>query len=131
MNSFARLSIIACSIFFVAACAKTEAQKTQDARSSVQADIANAKSSLNELTTMGPPSATWSDAQLDRYDALLTSCETSLTRIEGANGKDRIEISDVNTIPQIRVMLSYLRSSNGAARLSKARGLGFEGQPAA
>ncbi|CAN5605972.1 hypothetical protein BH10BDE1_BH10BDE1_21150 [soil metagenome] len=117
MKSFMPLVIAVLSVFLITACGKTSSEKAKDNADSA---IAEMKSSATEIQSMGTPTASWSDEKLNRYEALITSCESSANRIEAQDGKDGVIVYGTWSLPQLRSALSTLRSSVRSARAEKA-----------
>lgn len=117
MKSLMPLFIAVLSVFLITACGKTSSEKAKDNADSA---IAELKASTTEMQSMGDPSASMSDEKLNRYDALITSCENSANRIEAQDGKDGVIVYGTWSLPQLRSALSSLRNSVRTARADKA-----------
>lgn len=117
MKSFVHFFVGILAVVAISACGKSNTEKAKD---NVQSASAELEASAKEIQSMGAPSALWSDEKLNRFEALLNSCDSSANRIEAQNGKDGVTILDIGSLPNLRAALAGLRRVHSTARAEKA-----------
>lgn len=119
-----RLAILALSLILVAGtglvgCAKTEAQKTEEAKTNADSAINEFKATANAIDAMGAPSASWSDDQFTKYEDLLKTFEYKAGEIKSRDGKDGVIIFGTYDLDKVPRFVSAKRDLVSKARAEK------------
>lgn len=124
MSQFSRFALVLTLVVaagFMTGCAKSNEQKSQETKASVESAIADFKTTAEGLDTMGTPSAHWSSADLDKYEGMLSALENHMQRIEAANGKDDVIVFGTYNFPEVRKAIVHNRDLVQAARAEQVR----------
>jgi uncharacterized lipoprotein len=111
MKTFLQIFLLVAVVLTLGACGKSDEQKAQDHAQ----DLTQEQNSLaNYFNTAGVPSSTWTDQQLNDYEAKLNRLEKVDADLHDSSGHDGVVIFGGDNTTQIenrRLWLTMARDS--------------------
>jgi len=105
MKRLVQVFVLMAVVLVLGACGKSDEQKAQDRAQ----DLTQEQNSLSSyFNSAGLPSSTWSDQQLNDYEAKLNRLEQVESQLRDASGHDGVVIYGGNNGSQIEIRRAAL-----------------------